>query len=117
MSVRCYLDVKDVTANARLGRLTIELYDAIVPETARNFLMLCQHKGGGNRFGYRGTPFFRIVPGMFCLGGDVEHSIGLGGTSAYGERYFPDENFDLSHNAPGMCTEHRRTQTSVSGRA
>jgi len=86
--------------NKRLGRLTIELYDAVVPKTTKNFLMLCeQNKNGLN---YRGTQFFRIVPGLFCLGGDVEYSIGLGGLSAYSGRYFKDENLALSHNAPGM---------------
>lgn len=92
--------MKDITANKHLGRLTIELYDAVVPKTAENFLTLCKRRE--DVLNYKGTQFFRIIPGAFCVGGDVEHSIGLGGVSAFaGERYFQDENFALSHSVPG----------------
>lgn len=91
--------MKDLTVNKKLGRLIIELYDSIVPKTAKNFLMLCQQEE--NELNYKKTHFFWIVPGLYCLGGDVEHYVGLGGVSASNERYFEDENFELSHNAPG----------------
>jgi len=84
-----------------LGRMTIEVYDSVVPKTTSNFKMLCQQRSDG--LDYSGTQIFRIVPGLFCLAGDVEYSIGLGGLSATkGERYFNDENYALSHNAPGI---------------
>lgn len=80
--------------------MTIELYDSIVPKTTSNFKMLCQKRS--DELDYTGTQIFRVVPGLFCLAGDVEYSIGLGGLSATkGERYFNDENYALSHNAPG----------------
>jgi cyclophilin family peptidyl-prolyl cis-trans isomerase len=91
----------DSTADRRLGRLTIELYDGVVPVTADNFSALCRLRGPG---GYGGTRFFHIVPGVFCLGGDVQYSVGIGGQSAAvhdGRRCFADENHLLSHNAPG----------------
>lgn len=102
---RCYLDVKDLTVNRRLGRLTIELYDGVVPKTTANFSTLCRRRE--NELGYKGTQIFRIVPGLFCLAGDVEFSVGIGGVPAEpGQRYFDDENYALGHNAPG--TEFRR---------
>lgn len=96
------MDVKDLTANQEMGRLTIQIYDGIVPKTAENFLSLCQQQRQDNQPHYTGSQFFRIIPGLFCLGGDVEYSIGLGGMSATpSQRYFDDENYILSHNAPG----------------
>lgn len=94
------MDIEDLTADRRLGRLTIEVYDGVVPETAANFLALCRHRDE-QQLGYAGSRFFHIVPGLFCLGGDVECSVGLGGQSARGERRFDDENYALSHNATG----------------
>ncbi|XP_015365199.1 PREDICTED: peptidyl-prolyl cis-trans isomerase G-like [Diuraphis noxia] len=100
---KCYLDINDLTENRWLGRMTIEVYDSIVPKTTGNFKMLCQQRSDG--LDYSGTQIFRIVPGLFCLAGDVEYSIGLGGLSATkGERYFNDENYLLSHNAPGTLS-------------
>lgn len=94
------MDIKDLTENRRLGRMIIEVYDSVVPKTTGNFKMLCQQRS--DELNYSGTQIFRIVPGLFCLAGDVEYSIGLGGLSATkGERYFNDENYALSHNAPG----------------
>ncbi|XP_060856217.1 uncharacterized protein LOC132933962 [Metopolophium dirhodum] len=100
---KCYLDIKDLTENRRLGRMTIEVYDSVVPKTTDNFKMLCQQRS--DELDYSGTQIFRVVPGLFCLAGDVEYSIGLGGLSATkGERYFNDENYALSHNAPGTLS-------------
>jgi len=94
------LDINDLTENRRLGRMIIEVYDSVVPKTTDNFKMLCQQRS--DELNYSGTQIFRVVPGLFCLAGDVEYSIGLGGWSATkGERYFNDENYALSHNAPG----------------
>lgn len=97
------MDIGDSTAGRPMGRLTVELYDGVVPETAENFAALCRPRDDGP--GYAGTQFFRIVPGLFCVGGDVEYSIGIGGKSAaHGRRHFDDENHALSHSAPGMDT-------------
>jgi len=97
------LDINDLTEKRWLGRMTIEVYDSIVPKTADNFKMLCQQRS--DELNYSGTQIFRIVPGLFCLAGDVEYSIGFGGKSATkGERYFNDENYLLSHNTPGTIS-------------
>ncbi|XP_050439760.1 uncharacterized protein LOC126845202 [Adelges cooleyi] len=97
---KCFFDIKDATINKYLGRLKIEIYDSVVPKTAQNFKALCSNE---NKYSYQNTQFFRIVPGLFCLGGDVEFSIGLGGVSIYNEN-FSDENYILSHNAPGVLS-------------
>ena len=43
------------------GRITMELFDEVVPRTARNFLEIAS---GNNpqRFSYTGTIFHRIIP-------------------------------------------------------
>lgn len=99
---KCFMDIKNLTENWQQGRLIIELYDDVVPKTAFNFMTLCQQRK--DKPSYRGTQFFCINPGLFCVGGDVEYSLGLGGVSVYDERYFNDENYVLSHNAPGTLS-------------
>lgn len=97
---RCYLDIEDLTADKRLGRLTIEVYDDVVPKTAAYFLRQCQQQK--KQLSYKGSQFFRIVPGLFCLCGDVEYSVRLAAQSTYSERHLNDENYTLSHNATGI---------------
>lgn len=78
------------------GRIIMELFDDIVPKTAKNFKVLCNNK-------YKGCIFHRVIKDFMIQGGDFENFDGTGGRSIYGDE-FDDENFDLSHNSHGLLS-------------
>jgi peptidylprolyl isomerase len=100
---RCYFDMSIDGKPA--GKIVIGLYGKTVPKTVDNFMQLCIGKGDKNtkNLSYKGSPFHRIIPKFMLQGGDITQGNGMGGESIYG-RTFPDENFKLKHDKPGILS-------------
>ena len=86
------------------GRVIIQLFDDEVPKTCKNFRFLCS-KGlfDKSKPAYQDSTFHRVIKDFMVQGGDITRGDGTGGFSMYGE-HFEDENFNLTHNQPGILS-------------
>ncbi|KAF1809726.1 peptidyl-prolyl cis-trans isomerase [Eremomyces bilateralis CBS 781.70] len=102
---RVYFDVQ--VGKKPLGRISMELYNDIVPKTAESFRALCTGEKGtgttGTPLHFKGSTFHRVIKGFMIQGGDFTQHNGTGGESIYGEK-FADENFDLKHEKPFLLS-------------
>ncbi|KAM1091177.1 hypothetical protein ACFX2J_018497 [Malus domestica] len=103
---RCYLDI---TIGGELeGRVVVELYNDIVPKTAKNFRALCTGERGigphtNAPLYYKVVCFHHVIRGFMIQGGDISAGNGSGGELIYGLK-FEDENFDIKHERKWMLS-------------
>ena len=103
---RVFMDF--VAGNTALGRIEIELFFDITPQTCENFRGLCTGEYGDGhvyrkKLSYKGTKIFQVVDGKYMIGGDIVYNSGRGGESIYGE-FFKDENFKRRHACGGLLS-------------
>lgn len=105
MSTNVFFDI--TIQGEAAGRIVFELFDDVVPKTARNFRELATGEHG---FGYEGSGFHRVIPQFMLQGGDFTRGDGTGGKSIYGEK-FADENFTLKHERPYLLSMANMART------
>ena len=103
---KVFMDI--VAGNTALGRIIIELFIDITPQTCENFRGLCTGEYGDGhvyrkKLTYKGTKIFNVIDGKYMIGGDIVYNSGRGGESIYGE-FFKDENFKRRHACGGLLS-------------
>lgn len=89
-------------------RFTIALFGESAPMTVMNFAAIVRgYKRGKQILHYKNSPIHRIVKDFVIQMGDITVGDGTGGTSIFGDK-FNDEEFVLSHRAPGVVSMANR---------
>ncbi|XP_076328443.1 peptidyl-prolyl cis-trans isomerase B-like isoform X3 [Tachypleus tridentatus] len=87
------------------GTVVLGLFGKVVPKTVANFKAFAGK--GFKGYKYEGSKFHRVIKNFMIQGGDVISGDGTGSICIYDEgdgKYFPDENFELKHNYPGILS-------------
>lgn len=101
-SLKPYFDIN--VDDKYIGRIIIQLFDDDVPKTCKNFRYLCSNGiFNEKKPSYQDSIIHRVIKDFMIQGGDITRKDGTGGYSIYGEQ-FDDENFNLTHNQPGMLS-------------
>lgn len=106
VNTKVFFDI--AIGGTNVGRIVMKLYDDTNPKTAKNFRVLCTGEKGigkvsGKPLHYKGSSFYRVIPGSTCHGGDITDGIGTGiGESIYSPDKFEAENFVRKHTGPGV---------------
>lgn len=90
------------------GIFTLALFGESAPMTVMNFAAIVRgYKRGKQVLHYKNSPIHRVVKDFVIQMGDITVGDGTGGTSIFGDK-FNDEEFVLSHRAPGMVSMANR---------
>jgi cyclophilin family peptidyl-prolyl cis-trans isomerase len=91
------------------GRFVIALFGETAPMTVLNFASIARgyQRGEETKLHYKNSTVHRIVPDFVIQMGDVTVGDGTGSRSIYGDNFI-DENFVLSHRAPGWVSMANR---------
>lgn len=89
-----------------IGRMIFELFEDVCPKTSENFRQFCtgEYRKDGVPLGFKGAIFHRVIKDFMIQGGDFVNGDGTGVISIYGGGTFPDENFTLKHDSPGLLS-------------
>ncbi|CAL4106237.1 unnamed protein product [Meganyctiphanes norvegica] len=96
---KAYFDIE--IAGKPHDRIVLGLFGETVPRTVQNFLTFATTGFDGHK--YQGSRFHRIIKNFMVQGGDMINGDGTGSLSIFGP-YFPDENFQVKHTAPGYIS-------------
>ncbi|KAL0615263.1 Peptidyl-prolyl cis-trans isomerase A [Plecturocebus cupreus] len=93
------------------SHISFELVADKIPKTTGHIHAVSTGEKG---FGYKGSCFHRIIPGLLCQDGDITCHHDTGGKSIYGQK-FDGGNFILKHSGPGiLCMANAGPDTNSS---